>query len=159
MVHSRRKNIPKNFLTIGIVASIILIIIGVLIFIPNKKVFPKEISLSINNQGYYLEVAQTNKTRKKGLSQRNELCFNCGMLFVFNKSGKQAFWMKDTHIPLDIIWLDSKFQIVKIITAIKTDSEDIYINEKPAKYVIELNANESLKLGLKIGNTIQIPSP
>ena len=159
MVHSRRKNIPKNFLTIGIVASIILIIIGVLIFIPNKKVFPKEISLSINNQGYYLEVAQTNKTRKKGLSQRNELCFNCGMLFVFNKSGKQAFWMKDTHIPLDIIWLDSKFQIVKIITAIKTDSEDIYINEKPAKYAIELNANESLKLGLKIGDTIQIPSP
>lgn len=159
MVHRRRKNIPKNFLTLGITALIILIIVGILIFIPKKKSFPKDISLFINNQGYYLEVAQNNKSREKGLSQRNELCFNCGMLFVFDKEEKQTFWMKDTHIPLDIIWLNSKYEIVKIATAIKTNSEDLYTSDKPAKYVIELNANESFKLGLKVGDTLQIPGP
>ncbi len=79
------------------------------------------------------------------------------MLFIFEKEGAYPFWMKDTHIPLDIIWLNSKKEVTKIITTLKTDSEDYLINSKPSKYVIELNANESFKLNLKIGDTVDIP--
>lgn len=158
MVHSWKKYFSKNRIKIIIGLVLIAVSICFLVFRPKKVIFPSNISLSIGNQGYYLEVAQTDETRSTGLSQRDNLCFNCGMLFVFDKEGKQNFWMKDTHIPLDIIWLNSKYQIVKIITAVKTDSEDIYTNSKPAKYAIELNANESFKLGLKVGDTIQFPS-
>jgi len=76
------------------------------------------------------------------------------MLFIFDKEKEQGIWMKDTHIPLDIIWLNSQKQIIKIITAAQTESETIYLSQKPAKYVIELPANESLKLNLQIGDTI-----
>lgn len=157
MVHSRKKNLPKNFIIIGIII-IILILISFFIFKPKKNKFPDSLGIFINNSGYYLEVAQTPIQREKGLSNRDELCFNCGMLFVFNKEGIYPFWMKDTHIPLDMIWLDSNYKIVKIITAVKTDSTDQYSNDQPAKYVIELRANESFKLDLKIGDTISIPN-
>jgi hypothetical protein len=161
MVHRRQKNIPKDLvIKIGVIALIILVIsIAIFIFRPKKTIYPENISLFVNNKGYYLEVAQNKQSQQKGLSNRNELCFNCGMLFVFDKEEKQTFWMKDTHIPLDIIWLNSKYEIIKIVTAVKTNSEDLYTSDKPAKYVIELNANESFKLGLKVGDTLQIPSP
>ena len=127
----------------------------VLIF--NKKpAFPKSLGLYIKGYPYYLEIAQNNQERKTGLSNRDELCRNCGMLFTFKKEGKQSIWMKDTHIPLDIIWLNSQKEIVKIIVAAATDSETVYINQNPARYVIELPANESLKLNLQIGETIPI---
>jgi len=64
--------------------------------------------------------------------------------------------MKDTKIPLDIIWLNSKFEVVKIITATETDSLKSFTNDQPALYVIELNANEVFKLDLKVGDIIQL---
>ena len=67
--------------------------------------------------------------------------------------------MKDTQIPLDIIWLNSEFQVVKITTSLETNSTITYTNQTPAKYVIELNANEVFKRGLEIGDTIPIKLP
>ncbi len=157
MVHRHSKDLSKNFIIKVVLVGVVIFVGLFLIIRQNRVTYPSNISIFIKDQGYYLEVAHTKKDQQKGLSNRDNLCFNCGMIFVFNKSGKHPFWMKDTHIPLDMIWLDSKFQVVKIITAIKTDSEDIYTNDKAAKYVIELNANDSLKLGLKVGDTIEIP--
>lgn len=159
MAHSQKKNLPKNFLIIIILFLISIITVCWFIFKPKNKTFPENLSMLINNQPYYLEVAQTPQSQEKGLSGRNQLCSNCGMLFVFTREGKYPFWMKDTHIPLDIIWLNSKYQIVKITTAVKTDSNNLYTNQKPAKYVIELNANESFRLNLNIGDTVKIPNP
>ena len=158
MAHSRTKNMPKN-ITIGIVTTLLIIILLTAFVWPQKKKFSESIGLTIKNQDYYLEVAQTSSERSNGLSNRDKICPNCGMLFVFNKEGIYPFWMKDTKIPLDMIWLDSNYKIVKITTVIETNnSEKSYANEQPAKYVIELNANEAFKLDLKIGDTIDIPS-
>jgi len=151
--------LPKNLLVIIVITIVVLVSTVTYFVLKSKKItYPDSIGLFINNQGYYLEVAKDTKSREIGLSNRDELCFNCGMLFVFDKENKYPFWMKNTHIPLDMIWLNSKYEIVKIINAAKVDSEDYYVNDKPAKYVIELNANETLKLGLKVGDTIQLPS-
>lgn len=156
MANRFSKNFSKNcIIKIFFIIVIVTAIIIFTLFI-NREKYSDNIEAIIGGQKYYLEVAQTDESREKGLSGRNELCLNCGMFFPFQISGKYPFWMKDTHIPLDIIWLNSKFQIVKIITAIDTDSEKIYTNKKFAKYAIELNANESFKLGLNIGDTIQI---
>lgn len=158
MANNKKKNLSKNII-IGVIAAILILIITLIVLNrPQKKLWSKNLGLTINNQGYYLEVAQDTLQRSKGLSGRDELCSNCGMLFVFENEGIYPFWMKDTHIPLDIIWIDSDDKIVKIATVLETNSEKNYSNEQPAKYAIELNANEVFKLDLKIGDTIPISS-
>ncbi len=155
MEHSRKKNKRRNLIILAFIG--LLIIIGIIsLLLKKQNTFPKSLGVVIKNNGYYLEVAQSNQETKKGLSNRDQLCPNCGMLFVFNKEDQHDFWMKDTHIPLDIIWINSKKEIVKIIVSAKTDSETIYSNKAPAQYVIELPANESLKLNLQVGDTIPI---
>ncbi|HNZ84257.1 MAG TPA: DUF192 domain-containing protein [Candidatus Woesebacteria bacterium] len=139
---------------------IILIFAAVIYFISRPKAKPQNfdnnVSAIIKGNPYYLEVAKTFTSRQTGLSHRTDLCSNCGMLFVFDREGKYPFWMKDTKIPLDIIWLNSKFEVVKIITATETDSLKSFTNDQPALYVIELNANEVFKLDLKVGDIIQL---
>lgn len=157
MGHSWKQNKKRNFLILisGVILIIIITIICFSVF-KNKNTTANDIGLSIKGENYYLEIAQNNQTRKKGLSDRQELCSNCGMLFIFDQESQHSFWMKNTHIPLDIIWLNSNQEIVKIINAAPIDSETIYTNKDPAKYTIELPANESLKLKLQIGDTIPI---
>lgn len=157
MANSRKKNLSKN-IVIGIIISVLMIIVLILFGRPKEKTLSNNIGLTIKHQDYYLEVAQNSLQRSKGLSGRDQICSNCGMLFVFKKEGIYPFWMKDTKIPLDMIWVNSENKIVKIVTALETNSTKEYTNDKPAKYVIELNANEVFKLDLKIGDTIAIPS-
>lgn len=155
MDKSWTKNMPKIAILIAV-----LIVVAVILLIcrPKNKPqnFDQNVSVIIKGNPYYLEVANTFTSRQKGLSNRTELCSNCGMLFVFDREGKYPFWMKDTKIPLDIIWLNSKFEVVKIITATETDSPKSFTNDQPAIYVIELNANESFRLELKVGDIIQL---
>lgn len=148
---------PKNII-IGIIAIILMVLILSLFNRPSPKTLPDSIGITIKNQDYYLEVAQSSSQKSQGLSGRDQLCSNCGMLFVFNKEGVYPFWMKNTQIPLDMIWINANNQIVKIVTVLETNSEKNYSNEQPAKYVIELNANEAFKLDLKIGDTVPLSS-
>lgn len=119
-------------------------------------------TLKIKNINYQIEVAQTPGQLSAGLSRRSHLCPQCGMIFVFPHSGSLPFWMKDTLIPLDMIWLDSEGKVVDIQTATPQPDASltqlkIYQNSKPAQYVIELNAKDSEKLGLKVGDIINLP--
>ena len=134
-----------------------LIIIAILIwrlffYLPSTNF----IDIKINNTNYKIELAKTISQKTKGLSQREKLCSNCGMLFIFGYETELPFWMKDTLIPLDMIWLDKNGKIVDIKTAIETNSTKIYRNQSPAQYVLELNVNDSQKLNLKIGDIIDI---
>lgn len=156
MEKSKSKNMPKT--RIVLVSFIALFLIVLFSFIFNqKKNIPKEVVININDYNYYLETAFTKKEQSIGLSNRQNLCINCGMLFIFPKEDVHSFWMKDTLIPLDIIWLNKKNEIVKISTALDTNSEKTYTNTTKAKYVIELNANEVFKRDLKVGDIIQLP--
>lgn len=153
MGKSKSINLSKS--KIILIFSAIFLFFLFLFFTLKKTEYPKEIKVNINNQNYYLEIASTPKQQAIGLSNRNSICTNCGMLFIFSHQGDQSFWMKNTLIPLDIIWLDKKFKIVKIVTALNTNSQKSYTAK--AKYVIEVNANEAFKHNLKIGDTIQLP--
>ena len=159
MAHRHPKNLSKGLLIKIIIFGVIITLIVTLVaLILKKDNYPNTVTLSVKGQNYYLEVAQTQEAQQKGLSGRDKLCLDCGMFFPFKIPGRYPYWMKDTHIPLDIIWLNSKFKVVKITTAVKTDSDFIYTNKKLAKYVIELNANESFKLDLNVGDTVAILS-
>jgi uncharacterized membrane protein (UPF0127 family) len=108
-----------------------------------------------------LEVADTDNLRALGLSNRISLCQNCGMIFTFTNPGIYPFWMKDTLIPLDMLWLDENFKITTIHTALPEPNHStweltLYQNDTPSKYVLELNQNFAKNNGLKIGDQLEI---
>ena len=133
--------------------AFILILVFTAIFLFRR---PKTINLKINNQTYRLEVASSILQKAKGLSGRNSLCSDCGMIFPFSDENIHPFWMKDTLIPLDIIWVDSQGRVVTVLTGQPNDLS-VLQNTSPAKYVIELNAGDTQKLNLKVDDTIYIP--
>lgn len=127
---------------------------------PNNSLATKKITLG--KTLYNIELAKTNLERSAGLSNRKSLCPNCGMIFIFDQPSTYPFWMKDTLIPLDIIWLDESGKIVTIHEArpepnIPFYKLKLYQNKEPALYVLELNAGDTHKLNLKIGDKITLP--
>lgn len=145
----------KNIMLI--VTPVLIIIAGILIwrlffYLPPAN----SIKMKIGNSNYNIELATTITQKTKGLSGRDSLCKNCGMLFTFGFETNLPFWMKDTLIPLDMIWLDKNGKIVDIQTVTEINSTKIYQNQTPAQYVLELNANDSQKINLKIGDIINL---
>ncbi|MDD3679811.1 MAG: DUF192 domain-containing protein [Candidatus Shapirobacteria bacterium] len=90
-----------------------------------------------------IEIAVTAQERAKGLSGRSQLCDQCGMLFVFPQEDYHSFWMKDTLIPLDIVWLDKNWRVVDYLVwaqpqgVRKLTDLPTYQPKKPAQFVIE----------------------
>ena len=103
-----------------------------------------------------VEIADDNEERIKGLMFREKLNENEGMFFIFEDESHQTFWMKNTLIPLDIIFIDKNFKIVDIKNAIPCKEEPcvLYKSSKPAKYVLEVNENFSTKNNISIGNKV-----
>lgn len=103
-----------------------------------------------------LYVADTPQERSKGLSGRESLPDDRGMVFIFDAPDEQCFWMKDTLIPLDMIWLDDSKTITKIEPNVQPSSyPDSFCSDKPEdKYVIELNAGKATELLLAVGRQI-----
>jgi uncharacterized protein len=101
-----------------------------------------------------IEAALTPDQEQQGLMFRRSMADSLGMLFVFDVEEQQSFWMKNTYIPLDIIYVSSKKEIVSIAQNCKTLSEESIPSEGPAKYVVEVNAGYAVKQGLKKGDKI-----
>jgi len=120
---------------------------------PLAEQIPEQVCFS--DQCFDVEVAQTFAQRAKGLQFRKSLEKNAGMLFIFSESEKHSFWMKETLILLDIIWMDQSKQIVSIIPDIPpctTPQCPVYTPDKNALYVLEVNAGITAELGLKVGD-------
>ncbi len=108
---------------------------------------------------FSVEIASDDESRMKGLQFRKEMPANHGMLFIFPFAAKYSFWMKDTLIPLDMIWLDSSYRIVYIahnVPPCKTDPCPTYEPSKDALYVLELNAGLAESLHIREVDTAQI---
>jgi len=104
-----------------------------------------------------VETATTPDSRMYGLMFRTSLPEHSGMLFIYDKDQPQAFWMKNTLIPLDVIYINSKKQIVSIktMTPCKTEKCPLYPSDAPAQYVLETNAGFTANNGIAIGNTVE----
>jgi len=102
---------------------------------------PIEQTLSVGNQQFYIEVVQTAADRQQGLMHRESMPSNRGMLFVWKDEAPRNFWMKNTLIPLDMIWINEAKEIVDIQAAKPCTAEPctVYSGKVPAKYVLELN--------------------
>ena len=89
----------------------------------------------------------------KGLMYRKEpLGPNTAGLFIYNKPEMRSFWMKNTYIPLDIVFLDENGEIIGIHLNAKPESEESIESPAPAQYVIELDAGQASALALREGD-------
>ena len=118
----------------------------------------EEISIDNGNKLIKInaEVADDSDEKAKGLMFREKLNEDEGMLFVFENEQEQTFWMKNTLVPLDILFVDKNLKIVDIKNAIpcKEDPCALYKSSKPAKYVLEVNGNFTIKNNIKAGDRI-----
>ncbi len=97
--------------------------------------------VQIGNTTIEVEIADSEEERQRGLSNRNSLGEMNGMLFLFGQDGKWSFWMKDTRIPLDIIWANSDGTIVHIEKNVEPDSYPAaFTSDELARMVLEVNA-------------------
>ncbi len=101
-----------------------------------------------------IEIADTEVKRARGLMFREHLGENQGMLFVFPEESYQAFWMKNTVIPLDMIFVNKNRTIVTIHKNTTPYSEQTYPSSKPAIYVVEVNAGFTDKYNIEVGDKI-----
>lgn len=102
-----------------------------------------------------IEIAETEATITQGLMNRSSMDFDKGMLFIFDDNVERSFWMKNTIISLDIIFIDINNKIVAIKERTTPYSEaQVTSNNIPAKYVLEVNAGFVSKYGIKVGNEI-----
>ncbi|MFC1685890.1 DUF192 domain-containing protein [Nanoarchaeota archaeon] len=103
---------------------------------------------------FEVELAKNFLQQAKGLMFKKKLDENKGMLFVFNKERKRSFWMINTTIPLDLIFIDKDSKIVDIIKNTTPLSINLYSSPNPAKYVLEVNSNTADKIGIKVGDSV-----
>lgn len=106
------------------------------------------------------EIADEPDKRRKGLSKLDELPIGEGLLFVFERNGEYAFWMKDMNFPIDIIWIDDNKKIIDIAeNAVpepgKNDNDlTIYSPKSDSRYILEINAGLSSLNNLQIGDKV-----
>ncbi|HEY7906616.1 MAG TPA: DUF192 domain-containing protein [Wenzhouxiangella sp.] len=115
--------------------------------------------VEVKGERFKVTIADDDQSRARGLMFVDELPDDQGMLFVFRREAPRAFWMRNTRIPLDIIYLDAEFQVVTIIKNAKpcrTQRCPSYPSVKPAQYVLELNGGMSDQLGLEVGDAITV---
>ncbi len=134
--------------TIGVALLIVSITNGY-----TQKFFPIS-PLRINQTTFTIELATTKAQLEQGLMQRKSLPEDTGMLFIFPKIALVSMWMKNTFIPLDMVFIDEHGMITDIAEHTTPLSEKIISSKLPAKAVLELNAGTCKKQGIKIGDTI-----
>jgi uncharacterized protein len=104
---------------------------------------------------YTVEVADDDAERQRGLMFRDELAADAGMLFIHDLQEPQAYWMKNTRIPLDILYFDNGRRLVSqqrdVPPCSAGDRCPPYPSKAPARYVLELNAGEASRIGLEDG--------
>jgi uncharacterized membrane protein (UPF0127 family) len=115
-----------------------------------------------NGKSVTAELAVSDEERARGLMFREKLLADEGMLFVFEREDLHAFWMKNTLVPLDMIWLDSQRRVIHIATDVPPCKEDpcpSYGPEAPARFVLELKAGGAAANRIKTGDQLQFVLP
>ena len=136
------------------VAGLAIVVVLILFFAKLSQ--KEEFNLKINNSRLTVEIAKSSQQQKKGLCCRDFLAADAGMLFVHNEPGIYPFWMKDTRIALDMLWINSKKQIIHIEENVQPSSfPESFKSEAPAQYILETNAGYVQAHSIKVGDSVR----
>jgi uncharacterized membrane protein (UPF0127 family) len=116
--------------------------------------------VELGGQRYKVEVADDDAERARGLMFRDELAAGSGMIFIHEREEPQAYWMKNTKIPLDILYFDNARKLVAqqrdVPPCSAGDACPPYPSNAPARYVLDLKAGEAAKLKLENGAELKL---
>jgi len=101
-----------------------------------------------------IEIADNNAKRVKGMMDRKSMEIDEGMFFIFPDERRQSFWMKNTHIALDLVFVNANKEIVHIAENCQPYSLKSIPSFEYAKYVVEVNAGYCKEFGVHVGNSI-----
>ena len=104
----------------------------------------KEIKIEIGNKEYKVKLAETDEQQEQGLQNVDKLEDDEGMLFVFDEEEDIWFWMQDTTIPLDLVFINEELEVTQVLQG-EPNSEEML--EGRAAYVLEVNQNSGIKVG------------
>ena len=113
----------------------------------------------LKGERFTVELADTADKQALGLMFRDHLPDDHGMLFRFPREGMRSFWMKNTRIPLDILYFDADLRLVSVAEnaqPCRIPRCRNYPSAAPAKYVLELNAGTAAELGLEPGDALEL---
>ncbi len=149
----------------------ILVLTSIVVYSEYQKIADKN-SITIFTGGgpvkIRVEFAKTTQELENGLMNRDSLEIDSGMFFVFSDEATRSFWMKDTLIPLDVIFVSSVGRVNEITTlnpcprASRRASQETeicqpYNSKAPAQYVLEINAGQAEKWNMTEGDTVELP--
>ena len=115
--------------------------------------------VELKGQRYDVELAMDDDSRIRGLMFRDEMPQTHGMLFVFEQQQPLAFWMRNTRIPLDILYFDDSLRLISVAAGVPpctTQQCPSYPSKAPGRFVLELNAGQARALGTKAGDTLTL---
>ena len=119
----------------------------------------KQSEVCFEGHCFEVELAATAKEKEMGLMFRESLNSNKGMLFIYEQPGIYPFWMKNTLVPLDIIWISEDFKVVFINENTQPCLEKECVLVEPsrqAKYVLEVKGGTSTRIGLRVGKEVSV---
>jgi uncharacterized membrane protein (UPF0127 family) len=146
----------RKILLITFIPAFLLLIVFVVFLGSYTK---KQNKACFRNYCFEIELAITPAEMSRGLMFREKLDYNKGMLFVFGEEGKYRFWMKNTLIPLDIIWINKNGEVVFVSENALPCKDSFCPSIEPtqdAKYVLEVNGGTVGKIGLGRGDKMNI---
>ncbi|HEY6021161.1 MAG TPA: DUF192 domain-containing protein, partial [Candidatus Paceibacterota bacterium] len=119
----------------------------------NEPQSPEQRIVTVGDTSIYVDVADTEVSRERGLSGRDGLVPNSGMLFVFDNDGKWGIWMKDMKFSIDIVWLAQDGTVITIAPDTAPDTyPKAFYPTKPARYVVELPAGFAKAHSIQAGD-------
>ena len=112
-------------------------------------------TLSINGIEIKVEIADDPNEQSQGLSGRESLATDSGMLFIFTQPIMPGFWMKDMKFSLDLIWIDESGKIIEITKNVSPNTyPETFLPPSPIKYVLEVNAGWAYENKIRVGHKV-----
>jgi len=118
-------------------------------------------TIMVGSRKIQVEIARTPAEREKGLSGRQNLCADCGLLFLFPQKGFYPFWMKEMYFDIDILWLADDRVVDITAPAQKPTAAEfgapstLYQSSVPVDKVLEVNAGWVKRNGIKVGDAVK----
>lgn len=145
----------KSVKIVILLGVVLLILIMMFLVIPPSEL--KTGKVCFNTNCFDIEIAKTNTQRQEGLMNRESLDKNGGMLFVFDEEGMHSFWMKNTLIALDMIWINQNNEVVFIAEnaePCRTENCPHISPDRKAMYVLEINGGLAKELNVNVGDRV-----
>jgi uncharacterized membrane protein (UPF0127 family) len=116
---------------------------------------PLEIATSTGDHKFQVEIANNEASRERGLMDRRYMAADHGMLFEFEHDAPVSFWMKNTYIPLDMIFMSPSGVVTHIVAGAEPLSERVIPSGGPCVAVLELSGGMAAAIGLKVGDKVR----